>query len=132
MVKPPPEVIDRPHLGGTLRRHPTCAIDRGVSIDISADVTLCAYAVIGEEVLILTHEHAHPGYRRRDSVWASPLRVGRHAFLGSRTIVLASVAEIGEGAIIGAGSVLTRDVPAGQLWAGNPARFVKAVTTGPQ
>ncbi|WP_288607103.1 hypothetical protein [Prevotellamassilia timonensis] len=32
---------------------------------------------------------------------------------------------IGDGAIIGAGAVVTKDVPANQVWAGNPAKFIK-------
>ena len=34
---------------------------------------------------------------------------------------------IGEGAMIGAGSVVTKDVPAGELWIGNPARFARKI-----
>lgn len=37
---------------------------------------------------------------------------------------------IGENAMIGAGSVVTKDVPAGELWYGNPARYVKKITGG--
>lgn len=37
---------------------------------------------------------------------------------------------IGENAMIGAGSVVTKDVPAGEVWYGNPARYVKKITEG--
>jgi len=52
----------------------------------------------------------------------------RNVTIGAHSIVVArsnSSLHIGEGSTIGAGSVLTRDVPPGQIWAGNPARFVK-------
>ncbi|MDD7632850.1 MAG: acyltransferase [Parabacteroides sp.] len=45
-------------------------------------------------------------------------------FIGVNTIICNSVT-IGEGAIIGAGSVVTKDIPPYQCWAGNPARYIK-------
>jgi acetyltransferase-like isoleucine patch superfamily enzyme len=54
----------------------------------------------------------------------APVRIGRDCWLGSGVRVLPGVA-IGDGAVIGAGSVVTHDVPAYQIWAGVPARFLK-------
>lgn len=45
-------------------------------------------------------------------------------FIGVNAIICNSVT-IGKGAIIGAGSVITKDIPPYQVWAGNPARFIK-------
>ena len=123
---PPFEALDRAHLGGRLELDPSAVIGRGVSIDLSADVTIGAGAIIGEQTLILTHEHEHPGCPLLNtSVTATPLAIGAHAFIGARTVVLAAVRQIGAGAIIGAGSILTRDVPALELWAGNPAHLIR-------
>jgi UDP-2-acetamido-3-amino-2,3-dideoxy-glucuronate N-acetyltransferase len=55
-----------------------------------------------------------------------PTIVRRGASIGSGSTILCGV-EIGEGAIVGAGSVVTRDVPAGAIVAGNPARTLRAV-----
>jgi acetyltransferase-like isoleucine patch superfamily enzyme len=52
---------------------------------------------------------------------ARPIKVGRGVFIGARALVLKGVT-IGDRAVIGAGAVVTRDVPAGQVAAGNPAR----------
>ena len=49
--------------------------------------------------------------------------VNAQASIGSNATILGGVS-IGEGAFIGAGSVITRNVPPGQIWAGNPARRV--------
>lgn len=46
------------------------------------------------------------------------------AFIGTNTIVCADVT-IGEGAVVGAGSIVTKDIPPYEIWAGNPARFIK-------
>ncbi len=53
-----------------------------------------------------------------------PVVIKKNAFLGVGTIICNSVT-IGEGAIVGAGSIVTRDIPPFEVWAGNPARFVK-------
>ena len=45
-------------------------------------------------------------------------------FIGVNTSICSSVT-IGKGAIVGAGSVVTKDIPAYQVWAGNPARYIK-------
>lgn len=50
--------------------------------------------------------------------------VRRGASIGAGSTILCGVS-IGENAMIGAGSVVTHDVPAGELWVGNPARFVR-------
>ena len=55
-----------------------------------------------------------------------PTRVRRGASIGSGATILCGV-DIGEGAIVGAGSVVTRDVPARTIVAGNPARVLRAV-----
>ena len=55
---------------------------------------------------------------------AVPTVVKEGAFIGSGAVILCGVT-IGRGAAIGAGAVVTRDVPAGEVWVGNPARFLK-------
>lgn len=62
----------------------------------------------------------YPRSRRPPPVFASTV-LRRGASIGANATILCGV-EIGEGAMIGAGSVVTRDVPAGELWVGNPAR----------
>ena len=55
-----------------------------------------------------------------------PTVVKRGASIGVGSTILCGVT-IGENAMIGAGSVVTKDVPAGELWLGNPARFVRKI-----
>jgi UDP-2-acetamido-3-amino-2,3-dideoxy-glucuronate N-acetyltransferase len=58
-----------------------------------------------------------------------PTLVRARASIGTSATILAGV-EIGEGAIVGAGSVVTRAVPAGTIVVGNPARIVRSVRDG--
>ncbi len=57
-----------------------------------------------------------------------PIVIGRNVFIGAQCIILKGVT-IGDGAVIGAGSVVTRDIPAGAVAAGNPAVVVKRQRT---
>lgn len=56
----------------------------------------------------------------------SPVHIKKGAFIGAHSIVLKGVT-IGEKSVIGAGSVVTKDVPDGEIWAGNPAHFIKKI-----
>jgi len=53
-----------------------------------------------------------------------PTRVERGASIGSGVTILCGLT-IGADSIVGSGSVVTRDIPAGEIWAGNPARFLR-------
>lgn len=53
-----------------------------------------------------------------------PVIIEEGAFIGGGTIILKGVV-IGRHSVVGAGSVVTRSIPPGEIWAGNPARFVR-------
>ena len=55
-----------------------------------------------------------------------PTLIKRGATIGAGCTVLCGIT-IGENAMIGAGSVVTKDVPAGELWVGAPAKFVRKI-----
>ena len=55
---------------------------------------------------------------------SAPIHIGNHVWVGVRAIILKGVT-IGDGAIIAAGSVVTRDVPANTLVGGVPAKIIK-------
>ncbi len=55
-----------------------------------------------------------------------PILIDKNAFIGGFSIILKGV-HIGEGAVIGAGSVVSKNVPSGEIWAGNPATFIKKI-----
>ena len=55
-----------------------------------------------------------------------PIVIEDDVWIGANCTILGNVT-IGKGAIIGAGSVVTKNIPAGEVWAGNPARFIETV-----
>lgn len=55
---------------------------------------------------------------------SKPILIKEGAFIGAHAIVLKGVT-IGKYSVIGAGSVITKDIPDNEVWAGNPARFIK-------
>lgn len=60
------------------------------------------------------------------NVKGMPVRIGRRSFIGGHSIILKGVS-IGEQAVVAAGSVVTKSVPANEIWGGNPAKFLKKI-----
>lgn len=77
---------------------------------------------IGEEVIIRdTDEHS---VIRKNYKNTKPIKIGNHVWIGMRSMILKGVT-IGDGVIIAAGSIVTKDIPNNCLVAGNPARIIK-------
>jgi maltose O-acetyltransferase len=84
---------------------------------------------IGPCVQLLCAAHPVEAARRRGRwEWGEPIVVGDNVWLGGAVIVLPGVT-IGEDSVVGAGSVVTRDVPAGVVAVGNPARVIREAGT---
>ena len=76
-------------------------------------------------VIVLTHCLDTQNSDLSDIFWKeNHITIMPRAFIGTNTIVCADVT-IGEGAVVGAGSIVTKDIPPYEIWAGNPARFIK-------
>ena len=77
---------------------------------------------IGPHVQIYTATHPiNPQSRREGKEFAAPIKIGKNVWIGGNTVILPGVT-IGDGAVIGAGSVVTKDIPAFCVAVGNPAR----------
>ena len=85
-------------------------------------VTLEKRSVVSQGALLCTASHDH---RQEDfPLVHSPIRLGERAWVAARAIVLPGVS-LGDYAVAAAGSVITRDIPAGCTSAGNPGRIVR-------
>ncbi|MEO3743746.1 sugar O-acetyltransferase [Plantactinospora sp. B5E13] len=98
-----------------------------VLLDVAA-ITIGADVQIGPNVQLLTAYHPVEAEPRR-AKWeaARPIVLGDNVWLGGGVIVLGGVT-IGPDTVVGAGSVVTRDLPAGVVAVGNPARVVRPIT----
>lgn len=88
-------------------------------------ITIGNDVFIGPKVNLITINHApHPD--NRSATYGYPIVIGDKVWIGINSTVLPGV-KIGYGAIVGAGSVVTKDVPAMSVVAGNPARIIKTI-----
>jgi len=96
--------------------------------DCQGQITIGDYVFCGHGVKILTgyHDYTETGYLRQRTVRSKPVTLEDGVWVASYAIILPGVT-IGKNAVIGAGSVVTKNVPAGELWAGNPAKFIKKI-----
>lgn len=92
-----------------------------------ADVTIGDNVFIGPNVSLCTVIHAMtPEERNRGIMRSLPITIGDNVWIASNVVVLPGVT-IGEGAVVGAGSVVTKDVEPFTLVAGNPTRIIKKI-----
>jgi maltose O-acetyltransferase len=85
------------------------------------------YTMFGPAVQILTPMHPMNAEERRRQEYGKPIEIGADVWVGGGALVLAGV-RIGSRAVIGAGSVVTRDIPDAVFAAGNPCRVVREIT----
>lgn len=110
----------------------------GDNVGISGStINATKQVVIGNNVLIgsgclITDTDSHPLYWedrfRNDNtkIKSEPILIEDNVFIGARSIILKGVT-IGEGAVVGSGSVVSKDVPAYAVVCGNPAKIVKTL-----
>jgi maltose O-acetyltransferase len=133
-----------PSAGVGIDFRPPISIDYGMRLSIgdrtfiNADfliigggfVTIGADCLIGPRCAIYTPNHA-PDVTRRLEGWELPIPVtiGNNVWLGGSVTITPGVT-IGDNSIIGAGSVVTKDIPANVIAVGNPCRVVKPIPEG--
>jgi maltose O-acetyltransferase len=89
-------------------------------------VRIGPFTLFGPAVQIYTPLHPLDAASRRAEEYGKPVTIGADVWVGGGAIILPGVT-IGDRAVIGAGSVVTRDVPADVFAAGNPCRVVRAI-----
>lgn len=110
----------------------------GNSVGMSSAVLWAQTSIIVEDGVligaetIITDTDAHPlnSHKRGASdnrrAVSKEVIIRKHAFIGARCFVCKGV-EIGENAVVGACSVVTKNIPANEIWAGNPAKFIRKI-----
>lgn len=118
--------------------------DMGGAIEIGnrcrmSNVVICSFmkvrieddVYIGGDVRIYDTDFHSLDFSNRvspvdNNIKSLPVLIKHGAFIGASSIILKGVT-VGEYSIIGAGSVVTKNIPNGEIWAGNPAKFLKKV-----
>ena len=84
--------------------------------------------MFGPNVALYTAGHpVHPETRKSGDEYGIDITIGNNVWIGGNTVVPPGV-NIGDNTVIGAGSVVTRDIPSGVVAAGNPCRVLRPVT----
>jgi maltose O-acetyltransferase len=129
------------HGGDTVWMQPPFFCDYGSNIELGervffnfncvvldvCQVRIGSYTLFGPAVQIYTPMHPMNAVLRREREFGKPISIGEDVWVGGGAIILPGV-QIGNGAVIGAGSVVTRDVPDGVFAAGNPCRVIRTIT----
>lgn len=111
------------HVGKNFYANFDCVILDGCPVTIGDD------CLLGPAVHIYTACHPlDPEQRRAGIEYGRPVNIGHNVWIGGRAILLPGIT-IGDHAVIGAGSVVTHDVPAHHIVAGNPARLLRSVSS---
>jgi len=114
-------VIIPPKKGG-------CTVRPSATLDLTSNITLSNDVLVQEDVKIFTHKHDWSDHRKRrkghEIFIKKDLFIGEDVFIGANSIILC-IDSIGRGAVIGAGSVVTKNIGPYEIWAGNPAKLIK-------
>jgi acetyltransferase-like isoleucine patch superfamily enzyme len=101
-------------------------LNRNTLVVSNASVEIGRDCMISWDVVIMdTDQHAIPGKPTSDE----PVVIGSNVWIGCRVIILKGV-HVGDGAIIAAGAVVTKDIPAGAVAAGVPAKVIARHESG--
>jgi len=106
-------------------------IGTGTMIDLTGRVNIGSHTAVAPGCMFMTH--SDPGSRIGNRLCAeyprtiSPIRVGNHVWIGAQTLVLGGVV-IGDEVVIGAGSLVTKDIPSGVVAYGRPATSARLLS----
>lgn len=117
------ELVSGP--GGVLEIGDRTYINFGTSVVATERITIGEDCLIGPYCSVMDNSYHHLDPERRfETPPSAPVTIGNNVWLGIRTIVLPGVS-IGDDSVIGAGSVVSQDIPARSLAGGVPARIIR-------
>jgi maltose O-acetyltransferase len=109
------------HLGERVYFNFNCVV-----LDVG-EVRIGDFTLFGPSVQIYTATHPLNAMLRRQQEYAKPITIGSDVWVGGAAVICPGVT-IGDRSVIGAGSVVTRDIPPGVVAAGNPCRVIRELT----
>lgn len=92
------------------------------------DIFVGDSVLFGPNVTLSAGTHPiHPELRSRQAQYNLPIRIGNNVWIGANTVVLPGIT-IGSNSVIGAGSVVTKDIPDNVIAVGNPCKVLRAIS----
>jgi acetyltransferase-like isoleucine patch superfamily enzyme len=116
-----------PELGGHLSLGTGVELGAGSCIDVSGGLVIASEATLSEGVRVFTHNHnvsARERHWRDQGLLNLPVSIEEGVWVGAGAIVLGQAKRIGRGAVVGAGAVVSKEVPPWAIVVGNPARVI--------
>ena len=116
-----------PLVDGRLKLGDRSYVGRNSYLGVHESIEIGPESLVGAYSYVISGNHAYASRTvpiRDQGYTGGRIVIGRGVWLGTHVVVLPGVT-IGDGAIVAAGSVVNRDVPAYQVWGGVPARFLK-------
>ena len=102
-----------------------CYFNHNCSITSLKEIKIGNNCMFGNNVTIVDHNHLiEKNNIHGKSFTASPIIIGNNVWIGANTVILSNVT-IGDGAVVAAGAVVTKDIPANEVWGGVPAKKIK-------
>ena len=103
-------------------------INFGCVILDCAEVTIGANSLLGPNIGLYAVNHATDAEERmHGGCYGKPIHIGKNVWLGGDVKILAGVS-IGDNTIIGAGSIVTKDIPSNVVAVGNPCKVIREIT----
>ena len=100
-------------------------INAGCKFQDQGGITIGDGALIGHNVVLATLNHdLEPG--KRSNLYPAPIVIGKNVWIGSNATILPGVT-IGDGSIVAAGAVVTKDIPSNTIVGGVPAKVIKTI-----
>ena len=98
-------------------------IGRGVEFNIQGEIEIGDDCLIASGCIFVDHDHGTggSGLINRQPPLIRPISIAGNVWIGANVVVLKGVT-IGEGSVVAAGTVVTKEIPAGEIWGGVPAR----------
>ena len=103
-----------------------CYFNQGITMIDDWKIEIGDRCLFGPNVTICTTGHAISPKHRGDGMYSFPIRIGNNCWIGANVVILPDVT-IGDNTVIGAGSIVTKDIPANVIAFGSPCRVYREI-----